>query len=60
MAVILGVFGKDGVRRFGMIIVPAIPLINVAAVSTLIRFSGKSFNRKERFYLITRELLSNP
>jgi hypothetical protein len=60
MAVIPGVFGEDGVRRFGMIIVLAIPLINVTAVSTLIWFSGKSFNRKERSYLIVRELLSNP
>ena len=60
MAVVLSVFSEEGVRRFGVILVLAIPFINVMAVSTLIWFSGKSFKKGERLHLITKELLSNP
>jgi predicted permease len=60
MAIILSVFGEEGVRRFGVIIVFAIPFINVLAVSTLIWFSGKSFEKGEKFRVIIRELVSNP
>jgi predicted permease len=60
MAIVLSVFSEEGVRRFGVILVFAIPFINVMAVSTLIWFSGKPFKKGEKLYLITKELLSNP
>jgi len=60
MAVILSVFSEEGVRRFGVILVFAIPFINILAVSTLIWFSGKSFEKGEKFHFIFKELISNP
>jgi predicted permease len=41
MAIILSVFSEEGARLFAVILIFAIPFINVLAVSTLIWFSGK-------------------
>lgn len=60
MAVILSVFAEEGVRTLGVIMVFSIPFINLLAVSTLIWFSGKTFEKGEKYRRISKELVSNP
>ncbi len=60
VAVILTSLGEEGIRHFGIIIAIAIPLINVAAVTTLIWFSQEKLTGAKRLRLMTRALLSNP
>lgn len=60
MAVIMNAMGEPGVRLFGILIGFVIPMINVLAVSTLIWFSGKQYDLKQRAILTTKALFSNP
>lgn len=60
VAIILNSFGEDGIRYFGLLIALAIPLINVAAVSTLIWFSQDKLPIKKRLNLVMKALISNP
>ena len=60
MAVIWNLFGETGVSRFGILIGFIIPFINVLAVSTLIWFSGKTFDNRERLRITLQALISNP
>lgn len=60
MAVIIASIGERGIAQFAVIISVVIPLVNVAAVSTLIWFSGESTAIANRWRLIARSTLSNP
>ena len=60
MAVILNVQGEAGVSLFGILIGFIIPIVNVMAVSTLIWYSGRSINTRERARITLRALVSNP
>jgi len=60
MAVIMNALGETGVSRFGILIGFIIPIINVLAVSTLIWFSGRSIDNRERMRITLRALISNP
>jgi len=60
MAVIWNLFGETGVSRFGILIGFIIPFINVLAVSTLIWFSGRTIDNRERLRITLRALISNP
>lgn len=60
MAVIMSAFGEDGVRRFGVLIALAIPLINVLAVGTLTWFGGGPASLRRRVEHTLRALAVNP
>jgi predicted permease len=60
MAVIMNALGETGVARFGILIGFIIPIINVLAVSTLIWYSGRSIDTRERMRITLRALISNP
>jgi len=60
MAIILNSLGEEVVKYFGLLISIAIPVINVAAVTTLIWYSQERMVLKSRASLLGRALLSNP
>ncbi len=60
IAVVLGAFGEEGVKHFGVIMGFVIPSINVMCVAILIWFSEHNYSAHERYRLIFRALLSNP
>ncbi len=60
VAVILNSLGEEGLGYFGVLIGVAIPIINVAAVSTLIWFSGETHSLQKRCRITFRALGSNP
>jgi len=60
MAVVLNALGEKGVTLFGILIGFVIPVINILAVSTLIWFSGKRYNFRERMGVTAKELVLNP
>ncbi len=60
MAVILSAWGETSVALFGVLVGLAIPMINVLAVSTLIWFSGQSFEWRRRLRLTLMALVTNP
>ena len=60
MAVIMNALGETGVSRFGILIGFIIPIINVLAVSTLIWYSGRTIDNRERLRITLRALISNP
>jgi predicted permease len=60
LAVVLSVFGEEGVKQFGIILVFSIPFINLVAVSTLIWFSGKSMGGRERLKQMGFSIATNP
>lgn len=60
MAVMLSVFGEDGVRRFGVLIALTIPLINVLAVGTLTWFGGGPAPLRRRVEHTLKALAVNP
>lgn len=60
MAVILIALGEESVREFSIMIGVAIPFINLLAVSTLIWYSGGSYNTLKKVGLVIRATLSNP
>jgi predicted permease len=60
VAVVVNIFGAQGVARFGVLIGVLIPLINLLAVTTLIWFSERPGNWKKRIRITVTELISNP
>ncbi len=60
MAIIMNAFGSEGIRYFGIMISMSIPFINVIAVSTLIWYSGKRIEPKQRISMLLKALISNP
>lgn len=60
VAIILNSLGSEGIRYFGVLIGIVIPIINVAAVTTLLWFSPKKTASAKRYRLLTKALLSNP
>ena len=60
MAIVINALGQTGTQLFGVLISILIPIINVLAVSTLIWFSGKSFDFRQRSVHTLRALVSNP
>ncbi len=60
VAVILNGFGEEGIKYFGLLIGIAIPIINVAAVTTLIWYSQESVPAGKRAKIVMKALLSNP
>lgn len=60
VAVILNVFGTEGVARFGVLIGMIIPIINLLAVSTLIWFSKYPGTRRQRIHITAKALIRNP
>jgi len=60
MAIVINTLGETGTRLFGVLISILIPIINVLAVSTLIWFSGRSFDFKQRSKHTAKALVSNP
>lgn len=60
MAIVINAYGAEGARTFGLLVGFIIPVINVLAVSTLIWFSGQSYDRGTRLRLTARALVSNP
>ncbi len=60
MAVVMNALGETGVARFGILIGFIIPIVNVLAVSTLIWYSGRTIDTRERLRITLRALISNP
>jgi len=60
MAVMMSVFGEDGVRRFGVLIALVIPFINVLAVGTLTWFGGGQASLRRRIEQTLKALALNP
>jgi predicted permease len=60
MAIVINAYGAEGARSFGLLVGFIIPVINVLAVSTLIWFSGRSYEPGARLRLTARALISNP
>ena len=60
MAVMMSVFGEDGVRRFGVLIALVIPLINVLAIGTLTWFGGGPAAWRRRAEQTLKALAVNP
>ena len=60
MAIVINAYGAEGTRTFGLLVGFIIPVINVLAVSTLIWFSGRSYERRDRLRLTMKALVSNP
>lgn len=60
MAVMMSVFGEDGVRRFGVLIALVIPIINVLAIGTLTWFGGGPATMRRRVEQTLKALVVNP
>jgi predicted permease len=60
VAIILNLFGTQGVARFGVLIGVMIPMINLLAVTTLIWFSEQPGNWRQRIGMTGRALMGNP
>lgn len=60
VAVILNSLGAEGIKYFGILIGIAIPIINVAAVTTLSWYSQESMSASRRTGMVSRAILSNP
>jgi len=60
MAVMMSVFGEDGVRRFGVLIALVIPFINVLAIGTLTWFGGGQASLRRRIEQTLKALALNP
>jgi predicted permease len=60
MAIVINAVGESGTRLFGVLVSIVIPVINVLAVSTLIWFSGRSFDWRQRSKHTLKALVSNP
>ena len=60
MAVVINALGEGHAARFGMFLGMVIPLVNVAAVSTLIWFSAARPSMQKRLQLTIKALLGNP
>lgn len=60
VAVILNSLGSEGVKLFGIMIGPAIPLINLFAVATCIIYAGESGSLRQRSAVVIRALVGNP
>jgi hypothetical protein len=60
VAIVINAMDETGVRLFGILIGFLIPLINVLAVSTLIRFSGQPISGRRRMVVTLKALVSNP
>lgn len=60
VAVIANSVGVEGIAYFGVLIGFAIPLINVMAVSVLLWFSGNEISLRDRVFITTKALVSNP
>jgi predicted permease len=60
MAIVINAVGEAGTQLFGILISILIPIINVLAVSTLIWFSGRSFDFRQRSRHTAKALVSNP
>lgn len=60
VAVMLNLFGTQGVARFGVLIGAMIPMINLLAVTTLIWFSEQPGNWRQRIGITSKALISNP
>ncbi len=60
VAVILNLFGTQGVARFGVLIGVMIPMINLLAVTTLIWFSEQPSDWRRRMAITGKALISNP
>jgi len=60
MAIVINALGETGTQLFGILISILIPIINVLAVSTLLWFSGPSFDFKQRTMHTLKALVSNP
>ena len=60
MAIVINAYGEEGARTFGLLVGFIIPVINVLAVTTLIWFSGQSYDRGARLRLTVKALVSNP
>jgi predicted permease len=60
MAVVINALGIEGVRYYGILISLSIPMINVMAVSTLIWYSGRRIEMKDRLRMLLRALVVNP
>jgi malonate transporter len=59
IAVVLTAIGETGVKEFGVLIGFAIPLINVLAVSSMIRYSGQN-DSQGRWLFVFRSVAVNP
>lgn len=60
IAIVLGALGEEGVRYYGILIGFVIPVINVLSVSTLIWFSGESYDLRKRCMITIGAIVSNP
>jgi len=60
IAVVGNVMGDAGVQRLGELLGLAIPVANVLAVMTLIWFSRRQLDQRQRVRLTLRALVSNP
>ncbi|MFO7665381.1 MAG: AEC family transporter [Desulfobacterales bacterium] len=60
IAIVLSASGEEGVRHYGILIGFVIPVINVLAVSTLIWFSGESYDFRDRCRITIGAIISNP
>ena len=60
IAVILTAIGENGVKEFGVLIGFAIPLINVLAVSSMIRYSGQNDSQGRRWLFLFKSVAANP
>lgn len=60
VAIVLGSLGTEGIKYFGVLIGVAIPIINMAAVTTLIWYTGEMEAGEKRYKLVVKALLSNP
>ncbi len=60
IAVILTAIGENGVKEFGVLIGFAVPLINVLAVSSMIRYSGQNDSQERRWLFLFKSVAANP
>ncbi|MEW6351967.1 MAG: AEC family transporter [Thermodesulfobacteriota bacterium] len=60
IAVVLGAYGEEGVRQFGVVIGFVIPIINVMCVTILIWFSERNYSSRDRYRLVVQAMWSNP
>lgn len=60
MAIVLGVFGENGVRNFAVIISVSIPIINFLAVGTLIWFARDRGHTEVSLSFFIKSIVSNP
>ena len=60
IAVILTAIGENGVKEFGVLIGFAVPLINVLAVSSMIRYSGQDDSLGRRWSFLFKSVAANP